>query len=215
MKGVADLISALATILWPAIIAVVVWRLFPLIRGIIEGRDFSVEVAGTTISVQRASDALAAQIDDLRSSIIELRGQAASGSSAQSSDRILNRVLWVDDRPHANAYEIASLGRRGTSVSRALATDEAMLLFRSANFDLIVSDLHRIESGRENPRAGFDLTREIREAGHQLPIIIYTGPTSAELGQEVTHAGAQAITSSPTELFQLIRQHGRFPNEVE
>lgn len=126
---------------------------------------------------------------------------SASGPPHAPARRKL-RVLWVDDRPQNNAFEIASLYEDGHAVVTARSTAEALALLAKGQVDLVVSDISRPE-GRE---AGMDMLREMRAAGDQRPFGFYT--TASGLARNApAMAGLQPFvaTDSFVDLMAAIR----------
>lgn len=87
-------------------------------------------------------------------------------------------VLWVDDTPMNNVYEASVLKRLGANIVAARSTDEAMAFIDNDDFDLIISDVHRVEDGNDNPNAGYDLLDKLSGKRSQCPVIFYTGSAS-------------------------------------
>jgi len=67
------------------------------------------------------------------------------------------RVLWVDDRPEGNRYEMLALKEFGVDVTTARSTSEALDLLSRATFDLVISDMKR---GVDDD-AGYDLLGQL------------------------------------------------------
>nr|BFE82417.1 hypothetical protein GCM10020093_050180 [Planobispora longispora] len=163
VKDIAELINAIAALAWPLIVGIVVWRLFPVIKEIARSRGFTVNIGGAELTVQEISEKL------LESTAV-IQGRLASAPPEEPEalpDRYLRRVLWVDDVPANNAYEVAQLEALGVEVIRALSTGEGMAALRGATvpFDAVISDMSREEDGFYNRDAGLDLAREMRGRG--------------------------------------------------
>jgi hypothetical protein len=166
------LLEASAALLWPFIVAVLLWKLFPAIRGIVTSRNFSVKVGGIELSVQDATEQIRLQIEDLQKQVIQLRSTRNVGvhldlveanapgaveqlKSDEKSDQSPRKILWVDDRPSNNAFEIAQLRKEGVDVEQVSNTDEALSTLTSGGpFAAIISDMGRMESGRYHPKSG-------------------------------------------------------------
>ena len=117
------------------------------------------------------------------------------------------RVLWVDDNPANNAYEVSQLREQGVIVIQALSTHEAMLRLTSAHehFDFVVTDMGRKEHGKYSPGAGLSLILRVREEGLDLPIVVYSAPITLDGAQRAIAAGATAATNDPADLLALLR----------
>lgn len=213
----AGMVSSLAALLWPIVVAVLVFALLPALRKLLTRSDsVDIEVAGAKISIQNASEELRKQINDLQDRLNAL--EAARGDVPTPSAEALpvapvptRRVLWVEDRPEANVYERARLEEAGRPVVRAATTREALQqLDRGGPFSVIVSDLGRVEEdGTLNRRAGLDLLREIRAGGDETPVIFYTSDNALRaVRAELEQATNVSYTASPSELMRLLRVSG-------
>jgi len=91
-----------------------------------------------------------------------------------------SRLLWVDDHPENNAYEMKSISSRGWELLVETDTNGAVARFHNdAPFDAVISDLGRNQGGKYDPDAGLNLLREIRYADQYVPILIYTSEDAA------------------------------------
>jgi CheY-like chemotaxis protein len=205
----ADLLRALSEVAWPVIAALVLWRLYPLVREILRSRAFTVKVAGMEISAQQASEQLQSQIDDLRTKLSDVR------QSLDKRDLPLlapvttsRRVLWTDDIPSNNAYAIAQLREQGYDVLQAVSTSDAMRVLGSASLPIaaVISDMGREETGTYKPEAGLELLRAMRKAGYSQPFIVCTTLVAAQqYNDAVQAAGGSGATTSFVELFEFVR----------
>lgn len=84
-------------------------------------------------------------------------------------------ILWVDDRPMNNVYEASIFKRLGASIVSARSTEEALMFLNQDDYDLIISDIHRVEKGISNPNAGYELLDALDHRRIRAPFIFYTG----------------------------------------
>jgi CheY-like chemotaxis protein len=224
---IATILDAAAKLLWPILAGVLAWKLFPSIRRIIESRGFTFKVGGIEVTVQQAANELAAQVEDLKDKVAELRQQVEAGVAPGARSPLarpprartpgsgpVRRLLWVDDEPANNAYQIASFRKEGLDVDQADSTPQAVRMLRrnGSGADVVISDMGRQESGRFEPLAGLKLIEAVRAAGIDIPIIIYTSVESAaRYRDDVLAAGGSGITASPVELDEMIRAFGPQP----
>jgi CheY-like chemotaxis protein len=212
----ARIIEALGSLLWPLLLAVVLFRLVPHLPGLIADvrealrtRAFKVKVGGAELSVEQATEQLRRQVTDLQSQVaaqLVERSPAAAAAPWPSQGR--PTVLWVDDKPEANALEIAKLRDDGVEVLQARSTAEATdVLTLRRGVQVVITDLGRVEDGEYRPHAGLTLLRQLREAGFEQPVLVYTSARGVERDREdAVAAGAQRVTASPTELFAALRE---------
>lgn len=121
----------------------------------------------------KPDELLAALHEQIQKAIQFQQPQAPAAKEPRNSS-----ILWVDDIPTNNVYESSVLKRLGADIVTARTTDEAMAYIESDNFDLIISDVHRVEDGNDNPNAGYDLLDKICVKRPQCPVVFYTGSVS-------------------------------------
>jgi CheY-like chemotaxis protein len=214
----ARIIEALGSLLWPLLLAVVVLRVVPHLPGLIADlrqalrtRAFKVKIGGAELPVEEATEQLRRQVTDLQTQMaaqLAERGPArAAAAAAPRQDQRRPTILWVDDRPERNALELAKLRDDGVEVLQARSTDEAMdVLALRRGVQAIVTNLGRTEGGEHRPHAGLTLMRQLREAGLEQPVLVYTWASRAERERnDARAAGAAAVTASPTELFAALQ----------
>ncbi len=162
----------------------------------------------------RDADALASAV---RTTLLHaLQARSPKGGERRSSGLTVpaplpgtrKLVLFVNDQPDADLDVWAWLLGRGAAVLRAHSTREAMTLFERHHADVVITDLARDEGQTANPTAGLDLIKSLRDAGAQLPIVVYTNNKPQGVHDLVTHAGNVAITESPDELRQWLEAQG-------
>lgn len=85
----------------------------------------------------------------------------------------LQRVLCVDDEPFSLARRQAILEYKGCVVSTATSVADAMEMFRSREFDLVVTNCLVDE------QTGTSMSREMKHLKPQVPVIVLSGATPA------------------------------------
>jgi CheY-like chemotaxis protein len=117
------------------------------------------------------------------------------------------RVLWVDDHPENNRFEIAALSKLQIDVVTATSTGAALRAIEEDpdGFDLAISDWDRMWEG---PGAGMRLLSKLRTAGTTLPLVFYHGELDraarAARRQQAVAAGAIGEAVYPAELIPLV-----------
>jgi hypothetical protein len=184
MPVTIEFLKVLTSLAWPAILAVLLWRLFPVLKVVIVSRSFSVKVAGMELSIQDATEQIRTQIEDLQKQVINLRtgglGDTTEPTSngqtgTQPAQKFRPRVLWVDDKPTNNALEIAQLNGLGIDVVQSISTEDAMTTLNSnSGYYAIISDMGRREQGIYHSQAGLVLLSAVRRAGYHIPFLVYS-----------------------------------------
>jgi CheY-like chemotaxis protein len=140
----------------------------------------------------------------------EPAGEAPGWSAARPDTRPKPAgVLWVDDNPSHNALQLDQLERRGIVVDTARSTREAVQKLTGQRYQVIVSDMERIEGGKPVPNAGLELIRTVRTFDRETPVVIYSaGPAGRVLGDTATQIGADLVTNSWYQLTQELHRVG-------
>lgn len=209
----AGTISAVAALLWPALILIALLMFQNPLRRVIqsaEQRKWTLKVGGQELGMEELSNQQNAMIADLQKQVGVLNkiiGDLAP--SAQESESLAEEpspahaVLWVDDYPENNALVIDQLQRNAVRVDLAKSTNEALAYLGQRRYGAVLSDMGRTEKGVDVPDAGLRLLRAVRNSGRNIPVLFYTSPFAARTyGQEATDEGAVVITSSATVLFE-------------
>jgi CheY-like chemotaxis protein len=216
----ARIIEAVGSLLWPLLVAVVVFRIVPHVpavvaelRRAIRARTFTVRVGDAELSVEQATEQLRRQVTDLQTHLAgQLAEQGPVGASEVVTGVVTDQgrptVLWVDDDPRARTLEIAKLRDDGVEVLQARSTAEAIdVLTLRRGVQAIVTDLGRTEGGEFRSHAGLALLRRLREAELEQPVVVYASARGVALDrQDALDAGAAVVTASPTELFAGLRR---------
>lgn len=199
----------------PVLVALVTGGFVGKLKAGASGIEFeSVEVGGQKLTVQEVSEKLGRDIEDLQKKVSELRqhlqqeAQPAAITGTVTRTTPVRRILWVDDQPTNNAFEIARLHSSGVEVVQATSTAEAMRLLSDdiQGFGAVISDLGRREGGTYDATAGIKLIRDARAAGVNTAIFIYSSARAAQRKRDdVLTAGGNGITASPVELFEMLR----------
>jgi len=220
METLPEILKAIASLLWPLIVIVILFSFRSQVAGLIEtarSRKFTVKVGEMELSMEEYNKQQGELIKDLQNQVAALQkvqGQSghetaspvfAAGSSSPIHPSTRS-VLWVDDHPRNNAMLIQNLQDAGITVTTAASTREATGLFRTKPFDKVVTDLSRKENEHVNPTAGLDLVKSLREMNDDVPIYIYTSADKAEkMFDPAQEAGANQITGSATILMALLK----------
>jgi CheY-like chemotaxis protein len=118
-------------------------------------------------------------------------------------------LLWVDGHPEHNALQVDQLERRGVVVDTVRSTKEALQKLTGQRYQLIVSDMERVEGGKPVPNAGLELIRTVRTFDRDTPVVLYaSGPGGKMLGDTAAQIGADLVTNSWYQLTQEMHRVG-------
>jgi CheY-like chemotaxis protein len=232
----ARIIEAIGSLLWPLLVAVLLIRILPHVPGVVADlrralrtRAFTVKVAGVELTMEEATEQLRRQVTDLQTHMAAQLAERAEraerdgagpppppapgstagpGEAAGPSGPGRPTLLWVDDHPDDHALELAKLRDDGIEVLLARSTAEALdVLSLRRGVGAVVTDLARSEDGEFRAHAGLALLRQLKEAEHDQPVLVYTEAARAELDrQDALDAGAALVTASPVELLAALRR---------
>ncbi len=177
-----------------------------------------VKLNGPSEAVETLSENFKKQIDDLRAQLTALQvggpppaAKELEGATATAS-ATTRTVLWVDDTPSNNLFEVGKLRDEGFVVTQVESTEAAVAALQQTQFDLIITDMSRIERGRRVDDAGLKLIDWMRrqESGDgvlRTPVFVYASSEAVSTyGQAARDAGAIGITASTTELLQGVAE---------
>lgn len=209
MESLAHFLSAMASLAWPAIFAVMLFKFSEPLKKLIEsarGRKFTIKVAGNELTMEEASEQQRLIVSDIQSKLAELEKRllvniAEPLNLASTPIRSSKHILWVDDRSKNNSFLVASLEEQGAKIDIALSTEEGVEKFKTGQYDIVISDMGR----PEGEKAGIDFAKKIRALNATIPFFIFCGSWAARnLKEESLNAGVTRITSSGTTLRSVL-----------
>ena len=215
--------AALGALAWP----IAALTIFLLVRRqllqLFARDNLIIKVAGMEINVADATKSIGTQLADLQKRVSELEGSLVNSNKDNGMDQIKPSLseaittpsrqryslLWVDDYPSNNAFLIEQFRKDGIDVDISISTSEAVEKIDRIDFDLIISDLGRLENGSNKSMAGLDLIRSVRKLGNNVPILIFAGDRALADKDKLMSAGAQVVTNSPVEVQKFVYQRSR------
>jgi CheY-like chemotaxis protein len=215
VKIIEALAKLLAAFAWPAVGAYLIWRFTPTLNDFLSNMsEGTVKAFGVEASAKRkASEAIAkADLAAEASSNDAQEPMNTDRPSAQSTRRLAElltdaiprqelqgkRVLWVDDRPEGNRYEMLALREYGVHLTIARSTDDALDGLTDSDFDLIISDMKR----GDDEEAGYDLLGKLLTRSIHVPFIFYT---RSKLDENVARErGAFGVATKASDLIILM-----------
>jgi CheY-like chemotaxis protein len=152
------------------------------------------------IGAQEFSDRPKEFVDFAKNQVEKLLQGRSMSALVERTSLAGNRVLWVDDKPVNNTYEASLLKSMGAKVDMVRSTKEAMDAVEQTSYDLIISDVRRLEDGNVNAEAGYQLLERLMARAIRIPVVFYTGTvktldrarTKSAFG--VAHRSAELMT---------------------
>jgi CheY-like chemotaxis protein len=205
---------------WPVILLVIVLFLRRELRTLIDKlgqRLRKASIAGgsfefSEVAIKALEDTITTGAEEYKNNPVELvnfiRSQIKKLSETKSlypsePPPLLRRsILWVDDNPMNNVYEAKVLKGLGASIIFAITTYEGLALLNQEKYDLIISDINRVENGKVNHNAGYELLEAVKRKNPEMPFIFYTASVTNVDNLKVKLANGTADTSS--RLFELV-----------
>lgn len=226
VSDVADLIGAVASLLWPLLV-IVALLVFggQLLSKLRSSADVTLEIGGQRLNFKQAADQQADMISDLQLELASLKrrleaaeqappggatavpadedpadGAWGSGDQpAPGSGTSPRSILWVDDHPENNVMLAETWRRDGILVETARSTADALRLLDRQRYALVISDMVRTESGVEVPDAGLQLLYQVRARDAATPFALY-----GNVGLYADAARAAGVTLVTRSTFELV-----------
>jgi two-component system copper resistance phosphate regulon response regulator CusR len=118
--------------------------------------------------------------------------------SQDAPDKSGGRVLVVEDDPHIRELVLLHLGLEGLETVAAADGTEGLRIARSQTFDLIILDV--MLPGLN----GFDVCRQLRQAGLKIPVLMLTARDGVEDRVAGLDHGADDYLTKPFEFRELL-----------
>jgi CheY-like chemotaxis protein len=215
MQSLAEVIKALATLAWPVLASVVFYKFFPSIKAFLSRDKVTLKIGEMEITAEQAAQSLVSQVEDLQNKIAAIEKKLLlEYPQSPIEDHQLTypirrgdkfRILWVDDFPSNNAIQIKKFMGDGLWVDVASSTDQAVQMLEFTKYDLVISDMGRVERGQHHPKAGILLAQEIRKRNATIPIIVFSAKSAIErYNDEAVNAGVSYLTNSTVDLYSIV-----------
>jgi CheY-like chemotaxis protein len=154
-----------------------------------------------------------AHVNDISADLVSRTMPAVAPTDQLESTRpkIDPKILWVDDHPENNSYEVEVLKHYGAEIKQVTSTANALREFARGDWNLVVSDMRR----EENSGAGFDMLKNMRERGQQVsqPEVIFYASQEArnKFAKQAALHGA-VFATKPQELFRETHERIGIPS---
>ncbi|MFG1394682.1 response regulator [Xanthobacter agilis] len=225
----ADIIKAVAELLWPVIALIAIWMIRPLLLNLRNSKHIKVKVGDYELTLGDATAGIGSNVTDIQAKIAELSERLerfpnhipikadktylpdSSNSAPQRLDgqkpQKRKKILWVDDYPSNNAFLVERLRSSGYHVDISTTTTNAIDKISSDNYAMLITDLGRMEDGENHPMAGRDLIAAIRVTYPTMPCLIFSSARAMNMVDQLLAAGATDVTSSGTDVLQFVETH--------
>lgn len=176
-SDVADLLNAIASILWVAVgIAVIVllWKLLTQRAGSLS--KFGVGPTGVTMEFAEAKIDQAVQGADAatKRTIGRVARRAVVDRLQRNADLLARaRILWVDDHPENNTPVIELLRSYGATIDTPRSNGDALALLSGSRYDVVASDVARDNEGPGSELKGVELAEQVYRRWNQ-PTVLFT-----------------------------------------
>jgi DNA-binding response OmpR family regulator len=112
---------------------------------------------------------------------------------------LTGRILIIDDDPHFLRVLARILSGEKFLVTSAAGAGDAIELIKSAQFDLVISDL------RMPDYDGLSFLETLRHDGNNVPVIILTAYGEVDTYLAAMNAGANEYLNKPIQSDELLR----------
>lgn len=208
--------AALVKLAWPAVFLWLMVMFRPAILALARRENLTMKVAGMEISVSEVAKKSGEDLVKLQERVAKIESSFEGGEAPVADsdfsrnvrvcpERSSKQILWVDDYPSNNAFGIERLEEKGVNVRKELSTAAALHALSQEKFDLIITDLGRVEGGVDNPFAGLDLIEMARAQGVETQIVVFAGRRGEENADKLFEAGADFVTSSMVDLMKIVQ----------
>lgn len=231
--------KALPSLLWPIVTLGIFFGLRRYLDGILKKDDITIEVGGQKILLKSATQFIGKDLAELQARVAKIESLAEAqlaapvgciepnSSECKTPDAIehlqaqvqeheespesepITNVLWVDDFPQNNAFLVERLRSEKVNVVTALSTKEALEKINSYQFDVIISDLGRIENGKNNALAGVEFLNILKNQKNTKPVAIFAGSRGLMMSMQLQELGAEIVTTSSVDVLRFISKYKR------
>jgi CheY-like chemotaxis protein len=137
------------------------------------------------LSINEAAESLNKDILDLQKKVSEIEGRignvahpSLSKTELQQQTTNAMQILRVNDYPENNLFMVERLNSECIDVVICKTSQEALSDLARMKFDLCISDIERLEEGREVADAGMRLLEKLKSDSPDLPFVFFTSSRS-------------------------------------
>ena len=107
------------------------------------------------------------------------------------------RIIVIEDQEDLAALYESTLSREGYEVSKAYTGEEGVALFQDEGADAVLLDMTLPEMN------GLQALQEIRALNANVPVVVVTGETSADIRRSCEHLGVHDYLPKPANYEQI------------
>jgi CheY-like chemotaxis protein len=175
MTDAAELLKAIAALLWVVLAAVALL----LLAGVLRTRagalkSFGVGPSGLTFEFVEAKvdQAIAAASQQAGVRVGHAAKRSVIDRLQRNADLLARaRILWVDDHPENNVAVLELLRRYGSIVDTPVTNADAFRLLQGARYDVLISDVARDNEGPNSDQKGLDFARQVYQNWGQQSLL--------------------------------------------
>ena len=127
------------------------------------------------------------------------RIQTTEDGQDSAGRELTGRILVIDDDPHFLRVLARILSGENFLVTSAAGACDALELLKSAQFDLVISDLRMPECD------GLNFLESLRGSGNTIPVIILTAYGEVDTYLAAMNAGATEYLNKPIQSDELLK----------
>src|SRR5581483_5260057 len=201
---------------WPVIFLVIFMTFRREIRGVFPelarrlrkapgGWEFGAQEKALQDALERGAEKLKddpAEFIDFAKNQVKKLAQSRESAPIPQGALEGQSILWVDDKPLNNSYEASFFKSLGARIDLALSTNEALDLLSKKQYDLIISDIHRVEHGVSNTKAGYEFLEALKDGEIEVPLIFYTSVKKTL--DRARASGAVGVANRSSDLTKLV-----------
>lgn len=157
-----------------ALLVILIFRK-PIVRIIEKSTNLKIKVGGQEINIEDANKQERKLLGEILDKQILLEEKInRTPKRDRSEKKRAKKILWVDDRPQNNALMIEKFSGINIQTEISLSTKDALSKLKDNKYDIIISDMGRVESSKYLKNAGIYLYEELAKERNETPFLIYT-----------------------------------------
>jgi CheY-like chemotaxis protein len=173
-SSTADVLNAVAAILWVALAAAALLLLGGAIRksGALTKLSFGPGGVSIDFAEEKLQEASRGADSSTRAVVGHVARRSIIDRLQRQADRLRTaRILWVDDHPENNTPITTLLREYGAAVDAPRTNATALGLLSAAAYDVIITDVARDNEGPNSAMMGIELARSVFDRYHKKTVL--------------------------------------------